>query len=122
MPILCAWDLIVLLAHSPNLTGPVLYTVGPLNPDPHETLVTDLGYNHLPLPPATRGTIEMTARVADKGADAALLVTPCYYRGSMTSAALIRHYTEVKNGEQSMLGVGIEIWEEVATSAEEAVY
>ncbi|XP_015271439.1 PREDICTED: 4-hydroxy-2-oxoglutarate aldolase, mitochondrial [Gekko japonicus] len=43
----------------------------------------------------TRGTIEMTAQVADKGADAALLVTPCYYRGSMTSAALIRHYTEV---------------------------
>ncbi|XP_077205558.1 4-hydroxy-2-oxoglutarate aldolase, mitochondrial [Paroedura picta] len=43
----------------------------------------------------TRGTIEMTAQVADKGADAALLVTPCYYRGGMTSAALIRHYTEV---------------------------
>ncbi|XP_048362265.1 4-hydroxy-2-oxoglutarate aldolase, mitochondrial [Sphaerodactylus townsendi] len=43
----------------------------------------------------TRGSIEMTAQVADKGADAALVVTPCYYQGSMTSAALIHHYTEV---------------------------
>ncbi|XP_054838197.1 4-hydroxy-2-oxoglutarate aldolase, mitochondrial [Eublepharis macularius] len=44
---------------------------------------------------STRATIEMTAQMADKGADAALVVTPCYYRGSMTSAALIHHYTEV---------------------------
>lgn len=34
--------------------------------------------------------------MADKGADAALVVTPCYFRGSMTSAALIHHYTQVK--------------------------
>ncbi|XP_034988758.2 4-hydroxy-2-oxoglutarate aldolase, mitochondrial isoform X2 [Zootoca vivipara] len=44
---------------------------------------------------ATRGTIEMTAQMADKGADAALVVTPCYFRGSMTSAALIHHYKQV---------------------------
>nr|XP_028586394.1 4-hydroxy-2-oxoglutarate aldolase, mitochondrial isoform X1 [Podarcis muralis] len=44
---------------------------------------------------STRGTIEMTAQMADKGADAALVVTPCYFRGSMTSAALIHHYKQV---------------------------
>ncbi|XP_053168458.1 4-hydroxy-2-oxoglutarate aldolase, mitochondrial [Hemicordylus capensis] len=44
---------------------------------------------------STQGTIEMTVQVADKGADAALVVTPCYFRGSMTSAALIHHYTQV---------------------------
>nr|XP_028586395.1 4-hydroxy-2-oxoglutarate aldolase, mitochondrial isoform X2 [Podarcis muralis] len=44
---------------------------------------------------STRGTIEMTAQMADKGADAALVVTPCYFRGSMTSAALIHHYKQI---------------------------
>ncbi|KAF7253191.1 4-hydroxy-2-oxoglutarate aldolase, mitochondrial, partial [Varanus komodoensis] len=44
---------------------------------------------------STQGTIELTAQIADKGADAALVVTPCYFRGSMTSAALIHHYTQV---------------------------
>lgn len=53
------------------------------------------------LPLATRGTIEMTAQMADKGADAALVVTPCYFRGSMTSAALIHHYKQVKDEVQA---------------------
>ncbi|NWI13315.1 HOGA1 protein, partial [Crypturellus soui] len=44
---------------------------------------------------STRATIEMTSSVAEAGADAALVVTPCYYRGAMSSAALVRHYTEV---------------------------
>ncbi|XP_066477992.1 4-hydroxy-2-oxoglutarate aldolase, mitochondrial [Tiliqua scincoides] len=44
---------------------------------------------------STKGTIELTAQMADKGADIALVVTPCYFRGSMTSAALIHHYTQV---------------------------
>nr|XP_060624203.1 4-hydroxy-2-oxoglutarate aldolase, mitochondrial isoform X2 [Anolis sagrei ordinatus] len=44
---------------------------------------------------STRSTIEMTALMADGGADAALVVTPFYFRGSMTSAALIHHYTQV---------------------------
>ncbi|XP_061492270.1 4-hydroxy-2-oxoglutarate aldolase, mitochondrial [Rhineura floridana] len=44
---------------------------------------------------STQGTIEMTAQMADKGADAALVVTPCYFRGSMTSAALMHHYKQV---------------------------
>ncbi|KAH0623831.1 hypothetical protein JD844_006985, partial [Phrynosoma platyrhinos] len=46
-------------------------------------------------PSATQSTIEMTAQMADRGADAALVVTPFYFRGSMTSAALIHHYTQV---------------------------
>lgn len=45
--------------------------------------------------PATRATIELTGSMAEAGADAALVVTPCYYRGAMSSAALVRHYTEV---------------------------
>ncbi|XP_042314742.1 4-hydroxy-2-oxoglutarate aldolase, mitochondrial [Sceloporus undulatus] len=44
---------------------------------------------------STQNTIEMTAQMADRGADAALVVTPFYFRGSMTSAALIHHYTQV---------------------------
>ncbi|XP_038600174.1 4-hydroxy-2-oxoglutarate aldolase, mitochondrial isoform X2 [Tachyglossus aculeatus] len=44
---------------------------------------------------ATQATVEMTVSMAQEGADAALVVTPCYYRGRMTSAALIHHYTKV---------------------------
>ncbi|KAM8806125.1 4-hydroxy-2-oxoglutarate aldolase, mitochondrial [Eudromia elegans] len=44
---------------------------------------------------STRATVDMTARVAEAGADAALVVTPSYYRGAMSAAALVRHYTEV---------------------------
>ncbi|XP_068806012.1 4-hydroxy-2-oxoglutarate aldolase, mitochondrial isoform X1 [Struthio camelus] len=44
---------------------------------------------------STQATIEMTVGMAEAGADAALVVTPCYYRGAMTGAALVQHYTEV---------------------------
>ncbi|XP_007419963.1 4-hydroxy-2-oxoglutarate aldolase, mitochondrial [Python bivittatus] len=44
---------------------------------------------------STHCTIEKTKQMADKGADAALVITPCYFRGSMTSSALIHHYTQV---------------------------
>ncbi|NXL92230.1 HOGA1 protein, partial [Alectura lathami] len=44
---------------------------------------------------STRATIELTGSMAEAGADAALVVTPCYYRGAMSSTALVRHYTEV---------------------------
>ncbi|XP_015722498.1 4-hydroxy-2-oxoglutarate aldolase, mitochondrial isoform X2 [Coturnix japonica] len=44
---------------------------------------------------STRATIELTGSMAEAGADAAMVVTPCYYRGAMSSAALVRHYTEV---------------------------
>ncbi|NWH53982.1 HOGA1 protein, partial [Fregata magnificens] len=44
---------------------------------------------------STQATIELTVSTAEAGADVALVVTPCYYRGAMTSAALVQHYTEV---------------------------
>ncbi|XP_066856316.1 4-hydroxy-2-oxoglutarate aldolase, mitochondrial isoform X3 [Anser cygnoides] len=44
---------------------------------------------------ATQATVELTVSMAEAGADAALVVTPYYYRGAMSSAALVRHYTEV---------------------------
>ncbi|XP_078202325.1 4-hydroxy-2-oxoglutarate aldolase, mitochondrial isoform X2 [Callithrix jacchus] len=44
---------------------------------------------------ATQATVEMTVSMAQVGADAAMVVTPCYYRGRMSSAALIHHYTKV---------------------------
>lgn len=45
--------------------------------------------------PDTQATIELTVSMAEAGADVALVVTPCYYRGAMTTAALVHHYTEV---------------------------
>ncbi|XP_073210721.1 4-hydroxy-2-oxoglutarate aldolase, mitochondrial isoform X2 [Lepidochelys kempii] len=44
---------------------------------------------------STQGTVAMTVGMAEAGADAALVVTPCYYRGAMTSAALIHHYSQI---------------------------
>ncbi|XP_043845524.1 4-hydroxy-2-oxoglutarate aldolase, mitochondrial [Dromiciops gliroides] len=44
---------------------------------------------------STQATVEMTVSMAQVGADAALVVTPCYYQGRMTSTALIHHYTKV---------------------------
>ncbi|XP_006157400.1 4-hydroxy-2-oxoglutarate aldolase, mitochondrial [Tupaia chinensis] len=44
---------------------------------------------------STQATVEMTVSMAQVGADAAMVVTPCYYRGRMSSAALIQHYTKV---------------------------
>uniref|UniRef100_A0A8C3KLX2 4-hydroxy-2-oxoglutarate aldolase, mitochondrial n=1 Tax=Calidris pygmaea TaxID=425635 RepID=A0A8C3KLX2_9CHAR len=44
---------------------------------------------------STQATIKLTVSMAEAGADVALVVTPCYYRGGMTSAALVQHYTEV---------------------------
>ncbi|NXF93160.1 HOGA1 protein, partial [Eubucco bourcierii] len=44
---------------------------------------------------STQATIKVTVSMAEAGADVALVVTPCYYRGAMTSTALVQHYTEV---------------------------
>lgn len=44
---------------------------------------------------STRGTIRLTQRAADAGADAALVVTPHYYGPKMTAEALVRHYEAV---------------------------
>jgi 4-hydroxy-2-oxoglutarate aldolase len=44
---------------------------------------------------STRATIEATRAAAACGADVALIVTPNYFDGKMTAAALIDHYTAV---------------------------
>lgn len=43
----------------------------------------------------TEQTVRFTRRAADLGADAALVVTPFYYKGQMTDEALRRHYWAV---------------------------
>lgn len=48
----------------------------------------------------------MTVSMAQVGADAVMVVTPCYYRGRMSSAALIHHYTKVGGSG----GRGLEAW------------
>ena len=44
---------------------------------------------------STRETIRLTADCAALGAHAALVVTPHYFGGKMTEAALVRHYTAI---------------------------
>ncbi|MEW5932578.1 MAG: dihydrodipicolinate synthase family protein [Bacillota bacterium] len=44
---------------------------------------------------STRATIRFTRRAAQLGADAALVLNPYYYKGSMTDAALKRFFLEV---------------------------
>lgn len=47
---------------------------------------------------STRAAIEFTRRSAEAGADAVLVVTPYYYKSSMTQEALFRYYTAVADG------------------------
>jgi 4-hydroxy-2-oxoglutarate aldolase len=44
---------------------------------------------------STQGTGELTARMADAGADLAIIVTPSYYKANMDAQALSRHYQRV---------------------------
>jgi 4-hydroxy-2-oxoglutarate aldolase len=44
---------------------------------------------------STRATIALTRKVADLGADAALVLTPHYYRAQMTAGVLQRHFEAV---------------------------
>jgi 4-hydroxy-2-oxoglutarate aldolase len=44
---------------------------------------------------STDACIRMTRRAAQLGADAAIVITPSYYKKSLTSAVLIRHYRAV---------------------------
>jgi len=44
---------------------------------------------------STHETIELTKHAAQLGADAALIVTPHYYRGQMTATAWLHHYRAV---------------------------
>lgn len=44
---------------------------------------------------STRGTIELSKRAAEAGADAVLVQPPAFFKGAMTPEALDRHYREV---------------------------
>jgi len=44
---------------------------------------------------STRDTIMVTKKMADAGADAALVVTPCYYKNRMNNEAMENHFTKV---------------------------
>uniref|UniRef100_A0A3P9JT75 4-hydroxy-2-oxoglutarate aldolase, mitochondrial n=1 Tax=Oryzias latipes TaxID=8090 RepID=A0A3P9JT75_ORYLA len=44
---------------------------------------------------STRATVQLTQKMAAAGADAALVVTPSFYKGKMDSRALIHHFTKV---------------------------
>jgi 4-hydroxy-2-oxoglutarate aldolase len=52
---------------------------------------------------STRKTVEMTSTAADAGAQAALVVTPYYYKGMMTHGALVNHYLTL--AEQSPIPI-----------------
>jgi 4-hydroxy-2-oxoglutarate aldolase len=54
---------------------------------------------------STRATLDMTRRAADAGCDAALIVTPFYYKNSMTGEALKHHYFTI--ADQSPIPVMI---------------
>jgi 4-hydroxy-2-oxoglutarate aldolase len=44
---------------------------------------------------STRSAIEAARAAADSGADAVLVITPYFYKSSMTQERLVRHFTEV---------------------------
>ena len=44
---------------------------------------------------STRATIEMTNAMAKAGAHAAVVITPCYFKGRMTAESLIQHFNKV---------------------------
>ena len=56
---------------------------------PEKTLMIGTGLE------STRHTIAFTRRAAELGADCALVVSPCYYKGQMTPAVLEAHYQKV---------------------------
>ncbi|CAF93436.1 unnamed protein product, partial [Tetraodon nigroviridis] len=43
---------------------------------------------------STRATVQLTEKMAAAGADVVLVVTPCFYKGKMSSAALLQHFTK----------------------------
>jgi len=44
---------------------------------------------------STSQTIEMSNRMADKGADVVLVIPPCYYKSQMSASVLLSHYLQV---------------------------
>lgn len=49
---------------------------------------------------STRGTIKEVARAASAGAEAALVITPNFYKSAITQNALIKHYNAVADSSQ----------------------
>ena len=43
----------------------------------------------------TKETIDLTNKMAERGAHAALVVTPAFFKSRMNSGAMLRHYTRV---------------------------
>lgn len=44
---------------------------------------------------STRDTIQLSKKMADAGANAVLVTTPCFYKSGMTNEAMVAHYTKV---------------------------
>ena len=43
----------------------------------------------------TKETIDLTNKMAERGAHAALVVTPAFFKSRMNAEAMLRHYTHV---------------------------
>jgi len=56
---------------------------------PHKWMIAGTGGE------STRATIQLTRQAAERGADAALVITPHFYGGKMTAEALTGHYFAV---------------------------
>jgi len=46
---------------------------------------------------ATRDTVQLTSKMAEAGADAALIITPSFYKNAMNNEALYQHFHKVFN-------------------------
>ena len=57
--------------------------------EPKKTLIVGAGCE------STAMTVDCTMKLADAGGTVALVYSPCFYRGSMTGAAFVKHYTAV---------------------------
>ncbi|XP_071946779.1 4-hydroxy-2-oxoglutarate aldolase, mitochondrial-like [Antedon mediterranea] len=44
---------------------------------------------------STRDTIQLSNEMASAGADALLVITPCFYKSGMSNPAMLQHYTKV---------------------------
>ncbi|XP_077575350.1 4-hydroxy-2-oxoglutarate aldolase, mitochondrial [Stigmatopora nigra] len=49
---------------------------------------------------STRATLDLTSKMAAAGADAVLVVTPCFYKGKMDTIALVQHFTKVADNSK----------------------
>ncbi|XP_033102889.1 4-hydroxy-2-oxoglutarate aldolase, mitochondrial-like [Anneissia japonica] len=71
---------------------------------------------------STRDTIQLSSEMASAGADALLVITPCFYKSGMTNQALLQHYTKVADSSQAPIilysvpaNTGIDLSVEVIT-------